>query len=146
MTNWITNTLVATVAVAGSVTDAGSVVSTERALRRQIEAFKNAGDTRDSASIENILHASFRLNAFVGEASEGMLLDKAAYLGAMKAGKLGGSERSHEVITVDIRRNTAACRVRMQSKDMRFDSYMHWVLLDGQWRLLNDVTNAVAIK
>lgn len=146
MTNWLTNTLVATVAVTGSMTDAAGKATDDKTLLSQVEAFREAGDARDTSRLEQILHASFRLYAFMGEASEGVTMDKKAYLGAMTAGKLGGSKRSLDVVSLEVRGNTAVARIRMRSSLMRFDTYMQWIFIGGRWQLLNDLTNAEAPK
>jgi hypothetical protein len=142
MKNWITGTLLAAVAVAGNVADATDKTA-ERDLRHSIEAFRTAGDERNVGVLEALLHTDFRLLAYFGGATEAATMDKAAYTGALKAGKIGGKPRTLKILSVDLRGNHAACRISMESAELRFDNYMHWVKTGSGWQLLNDLTHAV---
>jgi len=143
MKNWITGTLLATIAVAGTVAEAATDKTTERDLRHSIEAFRTAGDERNVAALEALLHKDFRLLAYFGAATDAAAMDKAAYTGALKAGKIGGKPRTLKILSVDVRGNQAACRISMESAELRFDNYMHWVKTERGWQLLNDLTHAV---
>lgn len=143
MNNWMTGTLLATVAVASALTEAATDKTAERELRHSIEAFRTAGDERDLSAIESILHKDFRLLAYFGAATDAATMDKAAYTGALKAGKIGGKPRSLKIVSLDVRGNQAACRISMESAELKFDNYMHWVKTERGWRLLNDLTHAV---
>ncbi len=145
MNNWITTTLLATIAAAGGIAEAKGT-NTEAALRQRIEAFRNAGDTRDAAAIDTVLHKDFRLVAYMGDAVEGMVIDKAGYTGALAAGKMGGTKRELTIVSVEIRGNHAVCKLRMQSNALKFENYMQWVMTAGGWQLLNDLTHAVPVK
>jgi Putative lumazine-binding len=145
MNNWITTTLLATVAATGSITEAKGTNS-EAAFRQRIEAFRNAGDARDAATMGKLLHKDFRLIAYFGDAAEGMEMNKTAYVGALLAGKIGGVKRELSIVSTEIRGNHAVCKLRMQSNALRFENYMQWVMTAEGWQLLNDLTHAVPVK
>ena len=142
MKNWITGTILTTVAVAASVTEAAHR-ATERDLRQSIEAFRAAGDERDTAAMDRLLHKNFRLLAYFGAATEATTMDKAAYSGALKAGKIGGKPRTLKILSVNVRGNHAACHISMESSELKFDNYMQWVYTGAGWQLINDLTQAV---
>lgn len=146
MNNWLTTTLFATVTAAGGIAEAAGTTPGTVALKKRIEAFRDAGDARDTQAIAGILHRDFRLTAFFGEASDGVSMDKAGYTGALSAGKIGGIPRKLEIISLEVRGNHAACRLRMSSSELKFENYMHWVVVAGEWQLLNDLTHATAAK
>ncbi len=116
---------------------------TVKELRRKIEAFKDAGDARDVAAMNAVLHKDFRLMAFIGAATEGMAMDKAGYVGALTAGKIGGTKRAHKILSLEVRGKHAAIRIQMTSKELKFDTYMQWVQTVDGWQLVNDLTLAV---
>lgn len=140
MNNWLTSTLLATVAAAGNLTGAKTA---ESELRQSVEAFRKAGDERNLAAINSLLHRDFRLVAYFGEATEGVAMDKAAYAGALKAGKIGGKPRSLKIVSIDVRGRHATCRISMESAELKFDNYMQWVKTGEDWQMLNDLTHAV---
>jgi hypothetical protein len=146
MNNWLTTTLFAAVATAMGVTDAVKPTSAEATLKNRIHAFRDAGDTRNVRAMAEILHRDFRLTAFFGDAAEGISMDKPSYTAALSGGKIGGIPRKLEIVSLDVRGNHAACRLRMSSDELRFENYMHWVMISGEWRLLNDLTHAVPAK
>lgn len=146
MNNWITTTLLATVATAGGIAEADKKTSHEAALKQRIEAFKDAGDTRDIDGIGKVLHKDFRLIAYFGDAADGMVMDKAGYTGALAAGKMGGTKRELSIVSLDVRGSRAAVHIRMSSKALKFDNFMHWVLTADGWQLLNDLAHAVPVK
>jgi hypothetical protein len=146
MNNWLTTTLLATVAATGGIAEAAPATNSETALKKRIEAFRNAGDARDANTMTGILHRDFRLTVFFGDATDGVSMDKAGYSGALSAGKIGGVKRELEIISVEVRGNHAACRLRMSSSELKFENYMHWVMVAGEWQLLNDLTHAVPQK
>jgi hypothetical protein len=115
----------------------------ERELRGKIEAFKNAADQRDAPGMQQILHKDFRVFAFIGAAAEGMAMDKTGYVGALTAGKIGGVKRSHKILSLEVRGKHATARVQMESKELKFDTYMQWIKTEGGWQLVNDLTQAV---
>ena len=143
MKNWITGTLLATIAVAGTVADATTDKTAERDLRHSVAAFRTAGDERDVGALDTLLLKDFRLLAYFGAATDAATMDKAAYTGALKAGKIGGKPRTLKILSVDVRGNQAACRISMESVELKFDNYMHWIKTERGWQLLNDLAHAV---
>ncbi|MFO1527675.1 MAG: nuclear transport factor 2 family protein [Turneriella sp.] len=144
MNNWITTTLLATVAVTGSMTGAAKPANSEARLREKISAFYEAGDNRDVAAMDGILDENFRLVAFFGDAASATQMDKTGYTTALSAGKIGGIPREKKILSLEVRGNHAACRIKSASTKLSFDTFMHWVFSAGDWRLVNDLTHAVA--
>ena len=110
MNNWIATTLLATVATAGGIAEAAKKANPEAALKQRIEAFRDAGDTRDIEGIGKVLHKDFRLVANFGDATDGMVMDKAGYTGALAARKIGGVRRELSIVSLDVRGSRAAVR------------------------------------
>lgn len=146
MNNWIKMTMLATVAVVGRRADAADQVNTEAALRQRIAAFVNAGDSRDSAAMKEILHDDFRLLVYAGDSREVRIIDKSAYLQAISAGKIGGVARQLTIVSVEMRGAQAACRIRMKSTALKFDNFMQWVVTADGWQLINDLAHTVPAK
>lgn len=146
MNNWITTTLLATVATAGGIAEAAKKANPEAALKQRIESFRDAGDARDIDGIGKVLHKDFRLVAYFGDAAEGMVMDKAGYTGALAAGKIGGVRRELSIVSLDVRGSRAAVHIRMSSNALKFDNFMQWVLTADGWQLLNDLAHAMPVK
>lgn len=126
--------------------DAEKPATAEKELTRRIEEFRDAGDARDTAAIGRVLHKDFRLVAFMGDANDAMVIDKAGYTGALAAGKMGGTRRELKVFSLEVRGNHAVCKLRMQSSALKFENYMQWVKTAEGWQLLNDLTHAAPAK
>lgn len=144
MNSGLTALLLAGTAVIGL--DAEKPATAEKELQRRIEEFRDAGDARDTAAIGRVLHRDFRLVAYMGDAADAMVIDKAGYTGALAAGKMGGVKRELKIVSVDIRGNQATSKLRMQSSALTFDNFMQWVKTAEGWQLLNDLTHAVPVK
>lgn len=142
MNNWLTATIISGAALAGAV-EAEKPATAEKELRKRIEEFRDAGDARDTQAIQRVLHKDFRLVAYMGDAKDAVLIDKAGYTGALAAGKMGGVRRVLSIVSLDIRGDQATCKLRMQSSALKFDNYMQWVKTAEGWQLLNDLTHAV---
>lgn len=142
MNNWMTTTVLATLAAA-SVTGAPKPVNSEARLREKIGAFYRAGDNRDTTAIAGILDANFRLLAYFGDAQSATQMDKAGYTAALTAGKIGGIPREKKIVSLEVHGNHAICRTKASSAKLSFDTYMQWVFSEGEWRLVNDLTHAV---
>ncbi len=114
----------------------------QQELEQRVEAFRIAGDTRDVSSMEALLHDKFRLMAFMDGAADAFQMDKASYMSALAAGKLGGVPRSKRIVSLQAEKDQAACTIQMESKQHRFETMMHWVRTGEGWKLLNDFTHA----
>ena len=115
--------------------------STDEAnIRQQVAAFIQAGDERDIASLEELLHSDFRVvvNQFMG--GDGVtLIAKEAYLGMIRDEKIGGVERQLEFRHISIHGHTAAAEIRLESEAAAFDSFITLIQdKQGQWRIISD--------
>ena len=107
-----------------------------------IEDFATAAAARDTAALGSLLHEDFRVIANDFPAPGKLTtLNRAAYLGAMAAGKLGGEP--HEAVTakfVDVQANTAVAVYDLVTAA----TVMHvaFVLVrgggEGPWRIVSD--------
>jgi ketosteroid isomerase-like protein len=115
---------------------------TDKALIEQVvNQFAKAGDKRDIAQLKTLLHDDFSLamNRLFGSEKVDFLT-KPAYIRMMEEGKLGGDDRSVQILSIDITENNAAVKVALKGKALTFQSYYHMVKnVAGQWQLIHDL-------
>ena len=109
-------------------------------VRAVITEFLTAGDLRDVTRLDAVLNPQYRVsvNQFMG--SPGVtVIDRASYLGMIKAGKLGGTPREVRFKSVEVVGNLAFVRAELESEELHFDNLL--VLAQdglGDWTLLSD--------
>ena len=117
---------------------APTATADDAAVRAQVTAFAAAGDARDVARLEAVLHPDFRV-AFTVKGKPGLtMMDRAAYLGAAKAGKIGGDTRTLTVDRVHIADDLALVQGRLAGARAEFDATWTLVRTEKGWRLLQD--------
>jgi ketosteroid isomerase-like protein len=119
-----------------------ALAQTDKAsIEQVVNQFAKAGDQRDVTQLKTLLHDEFRVamnRLFGGETV--VLLTKAAYIKMMEDGKLGGDDRTVQILSVDITQNNAAVKVALKGKALTFQSYYHLVKNGaGQWQIINDL-------
>jgi hypothetical protein len=119
-----------------------ALAQTDKAsIEQVVNQFAKAGDQRDVTQLKTLLHDEFRVamnRLFGGETV--VLLTKAAYIKMMEDGKLGGDDRTVQILSVDITQNNAAVKVALKGKALTFQSYYHLVKnVAGQWQIINDL-------
>jgi ketosteroid isomerase-like protein len=119
-----------------------ALAQTDKAsIEQVVNQFAKAGDQRDVTQLKTLLHDEFRVamnRLFGGETV--VLLTKAAYIKMMEDGKLGGDDRTVQILSVDITQNNAAVKVALKGKALTFQSYYHLVKnVEGQWQIINDL-------
>jgi ketosteroid isomerase-like protein len=110
-------------------------------IEQVVNQFAKAGDERNVAQLNNLLHDDFRLvmNRLFGSEKVD-LLGKAAYLKMMEEGKLGGDSRTVKILSIDVTQNNATAKVALKGKALTFESYYQLVKnAAGQWQLINDL-------
>jgi hypothetical protein len=124
------------------MTSVSSIAQSDQVLIEQlVNQFAKAGDQRDVAKLKNLLHDDFRIamNRLFGSEKVDLLI-KSTYLKMMEDGKLGGDNRTVQILSVDITQNNAAVKVTLKGKALTFQSYYHLVKnVAGQWQLINDL-------
>jgi ketosteroid isomerase-like protein len=119
-----------------------ALAQTDKAsIEQVVNQFAKAGDQRDVTQLKTLLHDEFRLamNRLFGSETV-TLLTKEAYIKMMEDGKLGGDDRTVQILSVDITQNNAAVKVALKGKALTFQSYYHLVKnVEGQWQIINDL-------
>jgi Putative lumazine-binding len=116
---------------AGAVTD----------LRKIIELYVKAGDSRNVDQLNAVLHDHFRVvaNQLMG-AADISLITKDQYLFLVREGKLGGDSRTLDIMWLEIIEKNASAKVRITGKALRFESFFHLIQNnEGQWQLVQDL-------
>lgn len=110
----------------------------EAAVRALVADFARAGDARDVPAIEAVLHPAFRV-AFTVKGKPGLtLMSRADYIGAAKAGRIGGDTRALTIDRVRVQDDLAVVEGRLAGS--KADFQVAWTLArtpEG-WRLLQD--------
>lgn len=119
-----------------------------QAIEKVVSDFVQSGDTRDLVQMERILDAHFRaiINRQMGNENV-MILDRNTYLAAMKAGKIGGDERTIDIISIEILDHNAMVRVALSGSKMNFESFLQLIKDEkGQWTILSDLPKVTVLK
>jgi hypothetical protein len=105
-----------------------------------VKTYIEAGDSRNAAQLDAVLHSSFRgvFNQLLGS-NEVKIVSKEHYLQLIADGKLGGDSRKAEILSVDIVENNAAVKVRLQGKALTFESFYQLIKVNGTWQLIQDL-------
>lgn len=111
-----------------------------------IEAFVKAGDDRNTAVLENILHSSFQniQDGFFNE--EGIFVfSKTDYIDLIRSEKFGGSPRTIQYNSISRNGNIVTAAVKLESQYLIFHSWIMVVLDNGQWQIINN-TPTIELK
>lgn len=115
-----------------------SVESNE--IQTTINDFVQAGDERNVSQMEQLLNPQFRvaINQFQG--GEGVtVIDRQAYLDMLAAGKLGGSSRLLEILSVEVQKHTAFVRAKLTSPSLIFETLFTLAEdKEGHWTIVSD--------
>lgn len=109
-------------------------------VKTAIEAFVKAGDDRDTAVLENLLHADFQ-NIQDGFFDEGgiFVFTKADYIELIRTKKFGGSPRRIDYQHIEQNGNIAAVQVKLESQYLTFHSLIVCVQDNGHWKVINNI-------
>lgn len=108
--------------------------------RTVIEAFIKAGDNRDIAALENILHTNFQniQDGFFEERGI-FVLSKSDYIDLIRTEKFGGSPRNIVFKSIKQTGNLATAQVELESQYLIFHSLIVCVKEYGQWKIINNI-------
>lgn len=106
-----------------------------------IQEYAQAGDQRDVARLETILHPQYRSlvhRAFGG--ADLNVMDKATYLQLITDKKIGGDSRKVHILHVDVNGNVAQVKAILQGNVLKFTTYISLVkMADDSWRIVGDM-------
>lgn len=111
-------------------------------LLETVTSFNEAIATRDIATLEQILHAEFRVlaNRFNG-GDQAVVLSRAAYLQMMRDEKIGGTAYELEILSSSIFDHTAHVEAALTNEDHP-DMHLYILLVknaSNQWQIISDV-------
>ncbi|NGM66876.1 nuclear transport factor 2 family protein [Sphingobacterium sp. SGR-19] len=115
-------------------------------VKTAIAAFVKAGDNRDTAVLEQILHSDFQniQDGFFDE--EGIFVfSKADYIELIRREKFGGSPRSIDFHSIQQTGNIAAVQVKLESQYLIFYSLIVCVHDNGHWKIINNTPTIKAV-
>ena len=116
-----------------------STSSADRAgLKAALEAYVGAGDERDVSALDAATHPDFRVMVQFKGSEKVSIMTKGAYLGLVRAGKIGGIEREIAFHEVEARGDVGSARVTLRSKVLRFHSNFSFIRQNGRWRVIQD--------
>jgi len=119
----------------------GTEPSVEDAVKTVVAQFVKAGDQRDTARLEVILHPHFRVvaNQLMGTTSVN-IIGRDQYLSLIREGKLGGDQRVITMLSVEVVGKNAAVHARLQGSALTIDTFYHLVQLPaGHWQVVQDL-------
>jgi hypothetical protein len=110
------------------------------AIEMMIGAYVRAIDTRDIAAVEQHLHPEFRAIA-ASSASPGdcQIISRAAYIGLLSNGKIGGEQREVNVQFAHINGANAVAYVRIENEQKLFLTYYNLIRKNDNWLLISDM-------
>lgn len=119
-----------------------SAPSPEAAVRQLAQA----ADVRDAATTEKLLHTQYRVTFAVRGKPGVNTIDRAGYLGMMKAGKLGGVPRTVDIAWQNSDGQFAQVRGQMKGAHATFETMWTLVLADGRWQVVSESTRMTVAK
>lgn len=113
---------------------------------KAIEAFVKAGDNRDVAALESILHPGFQniQDGFFDE--KGIyVFSKSDYIELIRTKRFGGSPRSLIINSIEQSDNMAIAQATMESEYLIFHSLIICIRDNGDWKIINN-TPTIKVK
>ncbi len=125
---------------AGIGKNSGNSAENDR-IKTAVRAFSQNADKQNVEGMTSILHKDFRaiVNRLFGS-TEVSLMDKEAYLGLLKAGKIGGDDRTVSISEMTVIENNASVKVVLTGKELKFETIMQLVKdASGNWKVISDM-------
>ena len=113
-----------------------------------ITQFIKAGDARDVATLDNLLHPEYRaiMNRLFGSEDVGTI-SKSDYLGLIKDGTIGGDTRQINIVDVDVVNQNARAKAIQNAHDWIFTSYFLLAEnVEGNWKILSDMSHLEKVE
>lgn len=115
--------------------------SEEKAIKKVVTAFAQAGDQNDATALDQLLDANYRvvMNRLFGS-KEASVMPRAVYLDKIKNKEFGGDTRKLRFHEILLNGNTATVKVTLAGQKMRFDSLLVLIKNEvGDWKLMSDI-------
>lgn len=110
----------------------------DAAARAAVARFAQAADARDVGALEAALHPEFRVTFTMAGKPGVTVMSRDAYLGAAKAGKIGGDTRALTVDGVRIVGDLAFVHGKLVGQKARFDGTWTLARTAEGWRVVHD--------
>ena len=112
---------------------------------KTIEAFVKAGDNRDVAALESILHPGFQniQDGFFEEKGI-FVFSKSDYIELIRTKRFGGSPRSLVINSIKQSDNMAIVQATLESQFLIFHSLIICIRDNGHWKVVNNTPRIVA--
>ncbi|CAM3545320.1 nuclear transport factor 2 family protein [Zobellia roscoffensis] len=110
------------------------------AVTEAVNAYSNAGDTNNAATLDNLLDSNYRvvMNRLFG--SKGVsIVSKTDYLKKIKSKEWGGDSRKLTIENIVMNGPTASAKVTFKGKKATIVSILILIKEEtGKWKLIND--------
>lgn len=116
-------------------------IKEEKAIKKVITAFAEAGDNNDVKSMEKYLDKNYQvaMNRLFGS-KEVSIVPRSVYLSKIKSKEWGGDTRTLSFLSIIVNGNTAVVHVKMKGDKSTFISLINLVQNEkGEWQLLSDL-------
>lgn len=116
-------------------------------IQTLINTIVGAADSRNTTTLEKHLHPDFRVVANRFGGNDAKVLPKKVYLDLIKAGKIGGDQRSIAVESIDVKDHIAVAKATLTGSKTVFTSFYQFVKnAQNEWQLINDMPLVSAKK
>lgn len=115
------------------------------AVKKTINAFATAADTRDIEGMDRILDENFRvvMNRLFGS-DKVSILNKDAYITMLREKKLGGDKNEVAIHAVEIEGNNAYASTTFTGNKLTMKLYLHLVRSEaGTWHIVDDLPSII---
>lgn len=119
----------------------------KKSAQDAVLAFVKAGDERNIAVLEKLIHENFRALAHPPGTTiaKPVIESRANYLALVQEGKIGGKPRKVSLQSADVWNNTAIVRVEMESAELHFSSTLSlFYAPETGWQLVHDLVELQA--
>ena len=102
-----------------------------------VNAFVQAGDSKNTAQLQTVLHDEFRV---VAQMPDGLsVFDKATYIDLIDTGVIGGGKRATAIDSVIESGPLVTVKGTLTSSDADFDCTWTVVQTDASWQVIQDL-------
>ena len=116
-------------------------------IQTLINTIVGAADSRNATTLEKHLHPEFRVVANRFGGNDAKVLPKKVYLDLIKAGKIGGDQRSIAVESIEVKDHIAVAKATLTGSKAVFTSFYQFVKnAQNEWQLINDMPLVSAKK
>lgn len=121
--------------------------ASKKSAQDAVLAFVKAGDERNIAVLEKLIHENFRALAHPPGTTiaKPVIEGRANYLALIQEGKIGGKPRTVSLHSADVWNNTAIVRLEMESAELHFSSTLSlFYALETGWQIVHDLVELQA--